>query len=68
MCVTDHCNNAEVTTAILPISVRYLCRSTKCRADFSRYLKRFIMDSLFLLSSQISGKLYNSVVSNKFMM
>jgi hypothetical protein len=67
MCITDHCNDAEVTTAMLLISVRYICRNTKCRADFSRYLKRFIMDSRFLPSSQISGKMYNSVVSNKFM-
>jgi hypothetical protein len=68
MCITDHCNDAEVTTAMLQISVRYLCQNTKCRVDFSRYLKRFIMDSRILPSSQISGKIYNSVVSNKFMM
>ncbi len=68
MCITDHCNDAEVTTAMLQILVRYLCRNTKCRVDFSCYLKRFIMDSRFLPSSRISGKIYNSVVSNKFMM
>ena len=68
MCITDHCNDAEVTIAMLQISVRYLCRNTKCRVDFSRYLKRFIMDSRILPSSQISVKIYNSVVSNKFMM
>jgi hypothetical protein len=68
MCITDHYNDAEVTTAMIPISVMYICRNNKCWADFSRYLKRFIMDSRFLPSSQISGKMYNSVVSNKFMM
>ena len=68
ICLADFCNNAKVTTAMLQISVRCLCRNTKCRADFSRYLKRFIMDSRFLPSSQISGKIYNSVVSNKFTM
>ena len=26
MCITDHCNDAEVTTAMLQISVRYLCQ------------------------------------------
>ncbi len=59
------CNDVELTTAILPISVapvRYLCRNIKFWADFSRYLKRFIMDSRYLPSSQISGKMYNSVV------
>ncbi len=56
MCIIDHCNDAEVTTAMLPISVRYLCRNTKCRADFSHYLKRFIMDSRFLPSSQYRGR------------
>ncbi len=34
MCITDHCNDAEVTTGMLQISVRYLCRNTKCRVDF----------------------------------
>jgi hypothetical protein len=34
--ITDHCNDAKVTTAMLPISARYLCRNTKHRADFSR--------------------------------
>ncbi len=53
---------------MLPISVKYLCRNTKCRADFSRYLKRFMMDSRFLPSSQTSGRMYNTVVSNKLMM
>jgi hypothetical protein len=60
--IIDHYNDAEVNTAMLPISVRYLCRNTKCQADFSRYLKRFIMDSRFLPISQISGKIFNSVV------
>jgi hypothetical protein len=54
MCITDHCNDAEVTTAMLQISV-------------PRYLKRFIMASRILPYSQLSGKIYNSVVSNKFM-
>ncbi len=57
MCITDHCNDAEVTTAMLPISVRYLCRNIKCRADFSRYLNRFIMAIRFLPSSKISGRI-----------
>jgi hypothetical protein len=39
-CITDHCNDAIVTTAMIPISVKYLCRSSKCRADLSHYLKR----------------------------
>ena len=68
MCITDHCNDAEVTTAMLQISVRYLCRNTKCRMDCQRYLKRFIMETRFFPSFQISGKIYNSVVSNKFTM
>jgi hypothetical protein len=34
--ITDHYNDAKVTTAMLPISVKYLCRNTKHRADFSR--------------------------------
>jgi hypothetical protein len=67
-CITNHCNDVELTTAMLPISVRYLCRNIKRWANFSRYLKRFILDSRFLPSSQISEKMYNSVVSNKFMM
>ncbi len=38
------------------ISLRYLCRNTKHRADFPRHLKRSVMDSRFLASSQISGR------------
>ncbi len=57
-CIIDHCNDAKVITAMLPISVRYLCRNTKQCAHFSRYLKRFLMESRFLPSFQISGRMY----------
>ncbi len=53
---------------MLPISVKYLCRNSKNRADFSHYLKRFMMDSWLLPSSQIVGTMYNTVVSIKCMM
>jgi hypothetical protein len=53
---------------MLPISVKYLCRSSKCRADLWRYLKRFMKESRLLPSSQISGRMYNTVVSIKCMM
>ncbi len=65
---TDLCNAAKVTTGMLPISVRYLCRNSKRRADLSRYFKWFIMESRFLPSSQISGRMYNTVVSINCMM
>jgi hypothetical protein len=63
--ITDRCNNAKVTTAVLSISVKYLCRNSKHRADFSRYLKRFMIESRLLPSSQISGRMNNTVVSIK---
>jgi hypothetical protein len=65
--ITYHCIEAKVTTAMLSISIRYLCRNIKRRVDFSRYLKRFMIWGLFLPSSQTSGRMYNTVVSIKFM-
>ncbi len=55
-CITDHCNDAIVTTAMIPISVKYLCRSSKCRLYLSHYFKRFMEESQLLPSSQISGR------------
>ncbi len=67
-CITEHCNDAKVTTARLPISVKYLYRSSKHRADLSRYLKRFIMESRSLPTFQISRRMYNTDVSIRCMM
>ncbi len=39
----------------IQISLLLLCRHSKYRKDLSRYLKRFITESWFLPSSQISG-------------
>ncbi len=51
-CIPDHYHEAEVTAAMLPISMGYLCRNTIRRADFLHYLKRikwWIADSYRLL-------------------
>ncbi len=53
---------------MLPISVKYLCRRSKHRADLSHYLKRFIMESRSLPTFQILGRMYNTAVSIKCMM
>ncbi len=42
-----------------------LCRRFKYRQELQRYLKRFLMESRFLPSFQISGRMYNAVVSIK---
>jgi hypothetical protein len=53
---------------MLPISVTYLCRNSKIRANFSLYLERFMMESWLLPSSQIVGTMYNTVVLIRCMM
>ncbi len=70
-----HHDDAEVTTAMLAILVRYLCRNTKCQMSggfFALFEKIYHgQPILTVFSNQISGKMYNSVtsvVSNKFMM
>jgi hypothetical protein len=55
---TDHCNDAKVTSTMLPISVRYLCQNSQRRTDLSLCLNRFTMISRFLPFSQISGRMY----------
>ncbi len=42
---------------IIAMTLKYLCRNTKRRADFLRYLKIFMMESRFLPSFQTSGRM-----------
>ncbi len=44
--------DAEVTTAMLPISVRYLCRKSKFHRELSRWLKRFMMLTVFSVNGE----------------
>ena len=52
-----HVVNSRIQTSLL-----VLCRRSKYRKELQRYLKRFMMESQFLPSFQISGRIYNSVV------
>ncbi len=48
-------------------NARFPCRPSKFRCGLSRYLKRSVMESRFLPSSLLSGRIYNTVVSVMYM-
>ncbi len=66
--ITDDRKDAKVTTVMLPISVRYIGRKSKCCGDLSRWLNIYITKSRFLPFFLLAGQIYNTAVSEKNIM